>query len=148
MYYKGTYEHTLDAKGRVFIPAKFREGLGEEFVVCKGFFDPCLYVFSNEEFENFSAKLDELPFADEDALTLQRDLYATASDVAGDKQGRALIPAALRDYAGLDKDVVIVGVRTHVEIWDQQSWSESRAHSDTGALKAAIRNLRAQGVKL
>lgn len=148
MYFKGTYEHTMDTKGRVFIPAKFREGLGEEFVVCKGFFDPCLYIFSNEEFENFSAKLDDLPFADEDALTLQRELYANASDVSVDKQGRILVPASLREHASLQKEAVIVGVRTHVEIWDQQTWKQDRQRSDTSALKAAVRNLRAQGVKL
>lgn len=146
MYFKGIYEHTMDAKGRVFIPAKFREGLGDEFVLCKGFFDRCLYVFSNQEFEELSAKLDDLPFADEDALIIQRELYANACDVAVDKQGRVLVPAGLREYAQLTKDTVIVGVRTHVEIWQPELWKNSQG--DAGSFRTAVRNLRAQGVKI
>ena len=146
MYFKGEYEHTIDAKGRVFVPAKFREGLGEEFVVCKGFFDECLYVFSNEEFEEFSDKLNELSFTNEDAQIIERELYTNAVDVSADKQGRALIPQKLRSFAKIDKEVSIVGVRNHIEIWDKEKWNNRSV--DSNALRAAIRNLRASGVKI
>ncbi|NLG36648.1 MAG: division/cell wall cluster transcriptional repressor MraZ [Clostridiales bacterium] len=146
MYFKGTYEHTMDIKGRIFIPAKFREGLGEDFVVCKGFFEPCLYIYSNEEFQNLSSKLDNLPFANKDAMRLQRELYANASDVTVDKQGRILIPSPLREHAHLEKEAVVAGVRTHVEIWDPELWKREREQSP--GIESYTENLRNQGVML
>ena len=146
MYFKGEYEHSVDVKGRIFIPSKFREGLGESFVVCKWFFSPCLYGFSEGEFENLSARLDSLPFADEDAEILQRELYSSAVDVDVDKQGRILLSAGLRQYANLEKEALILGVRTHVEIWNRSTWRSRDVDSD--AMRTAIRNLRAQGIKI
>jgi MraZ protein len=146
LLFKGEYEHTVDDKNRAFIPKKFRAGLGESFVICKGFFDNCLYIFSDEEFEKFSEKLEDLPYTDEDAMMVQRELYANAADVELDKQGRIVIPQKLRDYAKIEKEVSIVGVRTHIEIWNKQLWQEKTA--DPTRLRGAFRNLRAQGVKI
>jgi MraZ protein len=146
MIFKGEYEHTIDTKGRMFIPAKFREGLGDSFVVFKWLFDNCLYVMSNDEFENFSASLDQIPLADEDAAMVQRKLYSSACDVDLDAQKRVLIPADLRKYAGLEKDVAVVGVRTHVELWDLDTWRSKT--TDTEAIRGAIRNLRESGYKI
>ncbi len=146
MLFKGEYEHTVDDKNRAFIPSKFREGLGGSFVICKGFFDNCLYVFPDEEFEKFSEKLEDLPFTDEDSMMVQRELYSNAADVELDKQGRIVIPQKLRDFAKIEREVSIVGVRTHIEIWNKDLWNEKT--SDPNALKDALRNLRALGVKI
>jgi MraZ protein len=145
MLFKGEYEHSIDPKGRVFIPAKFREGLGDSFVVCKWFFAPCLYVFSDEEFESLSSRLDDLPFADEDASIIQTELYANAMDVEVDKQGRILLSSSLREYAQLEKEVVVIGARRHVEIWDKATWKSRRVDSDR--LREAVQNLRNQGIR-
>lgn len=143
MFFKGEYEHTIDTKGRVFIPAKFREGLGEEFVVCKGLFDDCLYVYSNQEFENLSNTLiDGSSYANEDAQIIERELYSNAVDVQADKQGRALIPQKLRAFANLEKEVSIVGARDHIEIWDKEVWSNRSV--DRNVLRAALRNMKAR----
>ncbi|MDD3242846.1 MAG: division/cell wall cluster transcriptional repressor MraZ [Eubacteriales bacterium] len=146
--FKGQYEHSLDPKGRIAIPAKFREGLGDEFVVWNWFFDPCLYVQSNGEYENIARQLDDMSFADEDAAMLRRALFARAFDVELDKQGRILLPASQREYAKLDKDAVILGVGNHVEIWSRQVWQDKAQTLDTDMLRQAVRNLRAQGLHI
>ena len=147
MIFKGEFEHTIDSKGRMFIPAKFRDGLGDNFVIFKWLFDNCLYVMSNETFENFSAGLDQMPLADEDAAMVQRVIYASACDSELDAQKRVLIPLELRKYAKLDKEVVVVGVRNRIEIWDKETWT-SKTTSDPDKLRAAIRKLNDMGYKI
>ena len=146
MFFKGEYEHAIDPKGRMFIPAKFREGLGDNFVIFKWLFDSCLYVMSNETFDSFSANLDNMPLTDEDAQTIQRALYASACDAELDAQKRVLIPQSLRAYAKLDKDVVVVGVRTHIEIWDKDIYQSKTMNVDK--LRDALKNLRDSGYKI
>ncbi|HEX3026504.1 MAG TPA: division/cell wall cluster transcriptional repressor MraZ [Clostridia bacterium] len=117
----GEYQHNIDAKGRVFIPAKLRDDLGETFIVTKGL-DNCLFVYSMQEWRNLESKIRELPMSK--ARNLQRFFFSGAAEVEVDKQGRILLPLNLREYAGLGKDVMIVGSSIRAEIWDRSKWNE------------------------
>ena len=123
------YNHSIDAKGRVIVPAKFREELGESFVVPQGL-DGCLFVFPNSEWQNFEEKLKSLPMANKDARKFVRFFLAGAALVEVDKQGRILLPAVLREFAALEKDVVLVGVGSRVEIWDKKRWEDATSFDD------------------
>ena len=122
MFY-GEYQHTVDPKGRVIIPSKFREGLGDKFIITKGL-DSCLFVYSCTEWTNVENKLKSLPFTDKDVRAFVRFFFAGANECEVDKQGRILIPQNLREYAGLNKDIYVIGVSTRVEIWDKQRYEE------------------------
>ena len=117
----GEYLHNVDVKGRMIFPAKLREDLGESFVVTKGFGDQCLYVYSRPEWERLEERIKGLPMAK--ARELQRFLFSSASLVEVDKQGRILIPQTLRDYAGIKKDVMVIGASVRAEIWDRDYWN-------------------------
>ncbi|MEW6182592.1 MAG: division/cell wall cluster transcriptional repressor MraZ [Bacillota bacterium] len=119
----GEFLHTLDIKGRVFIPARFKEGLGERFIVTKGL-DRCLFCFPRSEWEATEKKLRRLTFARADARAFARLFFSGASELEVDKQGRILVPGNLREYAGLSKDVVILGVSSRVEIWAKEEWGD------------------------
>ncbi len=119
----GEYSHNLDAKGRVHIPSKFRDALGEGFIVTKGV-GGCLFVFSREEWNNFSSKLKELPISDVAVQSFTRMLFASANEGEIDKQGRTLLPQRLRDHIKAVKEVTVVGVNTRVEIWSKEGWDE------------------------
>ena len=127
--FMGEYNHTIDAKGRLIIPSKFREVLGDEFVVTKGM-DGCLFVFDNPEWQNFAEKLRSLPMIDKEVRQFTRFFLAGAASVEVDKQGRILLPANLRSYAGLEKDIVSAGVLNRVEIWDKEKWEKSNDIGD------------------
>ena len=114
------YNHTLDTKGRLIIPAKFRETLGEECVTSKGM-DGCLFVYAGDDWNAFEQKLTSLPLINKEARQFARFFLAGAATVEVDKQGRILLPAHLREFAGLEKDVVLVGVGSRVEIWSKIS---------------------------
>lgn len=120
----GEYEHSIDAKNRVIIPSKFREGLGEKFVITKGLEQGCLLVFPMEEWQNFEEKLKSLPFGSKEARTFSRYFFSSASECEIDKQGRTVIASNLKDYAKIEKDVVIIGVSSRVEIWSKEKWEE------------------------
>lgn len=115
----GEYQHTLDTKGRVNFPIKLRESLGDSFIITKGL-DNCLFVYSQEEWVSLKAKLDALPMSK--SRSLQLFFFAGATEVEADKQGRVLIPQVLREYAGLDKDIAIIGASVRAEIWDVQRY--------------------------
>ena len=115
----GNYLHTVDDKGRLFIPAKLREALAFTFIITKGL-DNCLYGYSMDEWKTFEEKLSVQPTAK--ARNISRFLFASAVSVTADKQGRVVLPASLRSFAGLTKDVVIVGVGQRIEIWDNEKW--------------------------
>lgn len=115
------YSHSVDAKGRLIIPSKFREALGDEFVVSKGM-DGCLFVYANEDWQAFEQKLTSLPLINKEARQFARFFLAGAATVEVDKQGRILLPANLRAFAGLEKDVVLVGVGSRIEIWSKEKW--------------------------
>ena len=123
------YNHTLDTKGRLIIPAKFRETLGEEFVISKGM-DGCLFVYANDDRNAFEQKLTSLPLINKEARQFARFFLAGAATVEVDKQGRILLPAALREFAGLEKDVVLVGVGSRVEIWSKERYLENNDFDD------------------
>ena len=124
----GEYQHTIDPKGRVFMPAKFREDLGEKFVVTKGL-DNCLFVYPNEEWQILEQKLRTLPLTSKEARAFIRFFFAGAAECEADKQGRILIPANLRGYASLEKELAIIGVSTRVEIWNREAWETYNGES-------------------
>ena len=127
--FMGEYNHTIDAKGRLIVPSKFREQLGNEFVVTKGL-DGCLFVYSNEEWQLIEERFREKPLTSKDARKFMRFFFAGATSCEVDKQGRILIPANLREYAGIDKDVVSVGVLSRVEIWSKDRWMDYGDYDD------------------
>ena len=118
----GEYDHTLDPKGRMIVPSKFREELGERFILTMGL-DGCLFAYPQTEWERFVEGLRKLPGTKE-ARQLQRHFMARAAEADVDKQGRFLIPAKLRELAGLTKDVVLVGAISKVEIWSKELWEQ------------------------
>ena len=127
--FMGEYNHTIDAKGRLIIPAKFREVLGDEFVVTKGM-DGCLFVFDNSEWQVFAEKLRSLPMIDKEVRPFTRFFLAGAASVEVDKQGRILLPSVLRDFAGITKDTVLIGVGSRIEIWSKDRWEGTVTYQD------------------
>lgn len=118
----GEYNHNLDTKGRVSVPSKFREDLGESFIVTKGL-DNCLFAYSKKEWETFETKLKSLPMTNTNARNFIRFFFSGATECEIDKLGRINIPLVLREYAGLKKDITIIGVSTRIEIWDKEKWN-------------------------
>jgi MraZ protein len=125
----GEYQHSVDEKGRVVMPAKFRRGLDDGVVVTKGQ-EHCLYVFPAARWEEEVTRLSRLPRTNRRNRNYTRSLFGGASDQELDRQGRIQVPTPLRAYAGLDKDVVVVGVADHVEIWDVTAWSRVSVEAD------------------
>ena len=127
--FMGEYNHSIDAKGRIIVPAKFRDLLGEHFVVTKGL-DGCLWVFPSDEWDTFYEKLRSLPVTKRDTRNFVRHFMADALDAEIDKQGRILLPANLRKAGNLEKDVVLIGTGPRIEIWDKKAWEESFEDAD------------------
>ncbi|HOQ16551.1 MAG TPA: division/cell wall cluster transcriptional repressor MraZ [Defluviitaleaceae bacterium] len=121
--FMGEYQHSIDNKGRLIIPAKFREELGDTFVITKGL-DNCLFVYPNSEWKIFEEKLKTLPITNANARKFVRFFLAGAVECNVDKQGRILIPNNLRNYSGIDKDVILIGVTNRVEIWSKENWDK------------------------
>lgn len=119
----GEYQHTLDPKNRVIMPSKFREKLGDSFVMTKGL-DNCLFVYSSEEWSIVEEKLKSLPMTNKDARAFVRFFFAGACECDLDKQGRIVMPNHLKDYAKIDKELVIIGVSTRIEIWSKEEWNK------------------------
>jgi protein mraZ len=138
----GEYSHNLDAKGRVSVPAKFREDLGHTFIVTKGL-DNCLFAYSKEEWKTFEEKLKNLPLTNMNARNFIRFFFSGATECEIDKQGRINIPQNLREYASLSKDVYIIGVSTRVEIWDKEKWDNytSPENMDLDEIASQMSNL-------
>ena len=133
----GEYNHTIDTKGRLIVPSKFRERLGDEFVVSKGM-DGCLFVYANEDWKAFEEKLATLPMTNKEARMFTRFFLAGAATLEVDKQGRILLPANLREFASLEKDVVLVGVGTRIEIWSKENWENMDADQDMESVAASM----------
>lgn len=121
--FMGEFKHSIDMKGRLIIPSKFRDELGESFVVTRGL-DQCLFVYPKEEWHRIEEKLKALPFTKKDARAFTRFFFSGASECELDKQGRVSIGNPLRMYAGLEKDCVVIGVSTRLEIWDSNTWKQ------------------------
>jgi len=121
----GEHKQKMDTKGRVVVPSKFRDELGNQVVVTKGLGENCLYAFSRESWEKVVSKLEELPMTNMKVRNFNRFFLAGASNLEADKLGRVLVSSALREYALLDKEVVWVGVGNRMEIWDVDKWKEN-----------------------
>ncbi|MGN0317635.1 MAG: division/cell wall cluster transcriptional repressor MraZ [Lachnospira sp.] len=142
----GEYNHTIDTKGRIIVPAKFREVLGDTFVVTKGL-DNCLFVYPNDEWQKFEEKLQTLPLTNKNARQFTRFFLAGAATVEVDKQGRILLPPVLREFAALEKDIVLVGVASRIEIWSKSRWEESISTYDSDMDEVA-ENMEALGFSI
>mgnify|MGYP002550715956 FL=1 len=133
----GTYEHSLDAKGRLFIPAQLRRELGDTLYVTMGI-DGCLAVYPQETWDTFTAKFAALPMSESVAM---RPLFANAAKCEPDSQGRIVIPAMLRKFAGLEKDAVITGVHNRAEIWSAERWQEKQEEITPEKMNAILKGL-------
>lgn len=145
----GSFEHTLDAKSRVFIPAKWREDLGETIILTLGVLESqatrCLFGMSAAQWQAFSEKLAKLPVMDVGGQAVRRRLYAMAAACELDKQGRILIPNNLRQIAGLDKDATLIGVGDRIEIWNPAALEGYSQQADA-AYDAALQHLALMGI--
>ena len=138
--FMGEYSHTIDAKGRLIIPSKFREQLGEEFILTKGL-DGCLSIFPQGEWKVFEEKLKALPLTNKNARTFSRFFVSSATSCELDKQGRILVPQTLREFAGLEKDVILAGNLSRVEVWSKEKWSENCNYDDMDSIAADMENM-------
>lgn len=129
MQFISEYNHTIDKKGRLIVPVKFREGLGESFVVTRGI-DACLFVYSSEEWQKVVDKLTEFRITNKKAREFTRFLLGGATEVEVDSMGRILIPAYLRDYGKMLKDIVLVGMGNHIEIWSKENYEGVMSETD------------------
>lgn len=121
--FMGEFRHNIDTKGRMIVPSKLREELGEQFVLTRGL-DGCLFGYPMNEWANLETKLNDMPLAKKDARTFVRFFYSAATECELDKQGRINIPSTLRNYATLTKECVVIGVANRIEIWDEARWQE------------------------
>lgn len=128
----GEFEHSVDAKGRVIMPAKLRDDIGEKFIITKGL-DGCLFAYSQTEWNNFEEKLKTLPLTNKNARDFVRFFLSGAVECEIDKQGRFLIPNNLRTYATLLKEIVIIGVGTRIEIWNKENWTKYSSNENISA---------------
>lgn len=144
--FMGEYNHTIDAKGRLIVPAKFREILGDNFIVTKGL-DGCLFVYPNDEWTRFEEKLKSLPLTNKNARQFTRFFLAGAAACEVDKQGRILLPQVLREFASLEKDVVLVGVASRIKIWSRERWDESMNTYD-GDMDEVAENMESLGFSI
>ncbi|HHY16768.1 MAG TPA: division/cell wall cluster transcriptional repressor MraZ [Firmicutes bacterium] len=127
----GEYLHALDNKGRMALPVRFRESLGPRFIVARGL-DKCLFVYPSEEWAQVMDKLKTIPINQKDARNFTRYFLSGATEAEPDKQGRVILPQNLREYAGLSKDVFILGVGSRIEIWDKDSWEKTKIDLEEG----------------
>ena len=138
----GSYDHTLDDKGRLTMPSKYRPYLEKGVYVTRGF-EKCLFVFTEDRFKEFMGTIEERSDFDPNVRKMSRYLYAQTFDVKLDRQGRVLVPAVLREYAELDSEVHIVGTRRRIELWNPKEWEKTMAEvtPNVGALAEKIARL-------
>jgi len=138
----GTHDHTLDEKSRLTLPAKLRRSFEGGVVVTRGL-DPCLVAYPRDEWTRSQSRIADLDTLSGEARQLQRAVYANAVEGDLDRQGRFVIPAKLKEYAGLDRDVVVAGVNDHLEIWDRAAWQRELSESE-GRTRDVAERLAAQ----
>ena len=138
--FMGEYNHSVDEKGRLIIPSKFREELGNEFVITKGL-DDCLFIYNNTEWKALEDKLRTLPLTNKNARTFARFMLGGAATVELDKQGRILIPQVLRTFASLDKEIVLVGIANRIEIWNKANWEAASNIDDMESIAEQMADL-------
>ena len=134
----GRFNHSLDSKGRVIIPARFRDSLGSPVVVTRGYDINCLCIFSKDEFIKRMTKLREIPASDEQGQKFIRYFLGNAEPCIPDKQGKILIPAHLREDVGLDKELVLSGMGDRVEVWSREVWEVSSSYQSTEEISASV----------
>jgi MraZ protein len=127
--FMGEFQHNIDQKGRIIVPSKFREELGNTFVLTRGL-DKCLFAYPMNEWRQLEEKLKKLPLTKKDARSFTRFFFSGAVECEVDKQGRINIPSPLRSYAELDKECVVIGVSNRVELWAQDKWNEYMEQSE------------------
>ncbi|HSR05013.1 MAG TPA: division/cell wall cluster transcriptional repressor MraZ [Proteiniclasticum sp.] len=133
----GEFSHGMDKKNRIIIPSKLRDGLGETFIMTKGL-DSCLYIYPKDEWQTFEQKLKSLPLTDKNVRSFVRFFFSGANEMEPDKMGRVLIPQSLLSYAGIEGEVVSVGMMDRVEVWSKEKWeayNESEMDMDAIAEK-------------
>ncbi|HLQ71765.1 MAG TPA: division/cell wall cluster transcriptional repressor MraZ [Bacillota bacterium] len=121
--FMGEFNHNIDMKGRIIVPSKFRDGLGDSFVVTRGL-DKCLFAYPMDEWEILETKLKKLPLTKKDARAFTRFFFSGAVECEVDKQGRINIPQPLRNYAALEKECVVIGVSNRIEFWAEEKWED------------------------
>lgn len=138
----GEFQHSIDEKGRLIIPSKFREELGNTFILAKGL-DHCIFVYPMPEWSRVEERLRQLSFTHADARSFSRFFFSGAVESEMDKQGRVQLPPNLREYASLDRDVVTIGVSARMEIWNKQTWStySNQAQGDYELIAEKITDL-------
>lgn len=134
----GSHNHNLDTKGRLAIPAKFRDELAGGLVLTRGF-DRCIALYPMAAWETLAQRINELSIADTDVRQFRRMVFSEAVDVPLDSQGRILVPAPLRTFAGIEREVVVIGVHSSVEIWSPSRWTETSGALDTSSDEIATR---------
>ncbi|WP_164215370.1 division/cell wall cluster transcriptional repressor MraZ [Virgibacillus sp. YIM 98842] len=127
--FMGEFQHNIDTKGRIIVPSKFREGLGENFVVTRGL-DKCLFAYPMDEWKSLEEKLKNLPLTKKDARAFTRFFFSGAVECEVDKQGRINIPQPLRNYAVLEKECVVIGVSNRIEFWASENWEDYFTESE------------------
>lgn len=127
--FMGEFQHNLDAKGRIIVPAKFREGLGDSFVITRGL-DTCLFAYPMDEWKALEEKLKKLPLTKKDARAFTRFFFSGAIECEIDKQGRVNLPANLRSYSKLEKECVVIGVSNRIELWSKEIWEDYFSKSE------------------
>lgn len=131
--FMGQYSHTIDEKGRLIMPSKYREQLGSEFVITRGS-DECLFIYTMDEWENIKLRAQEKSLNSKDGRRFMRMFYSSASVLEPDKQGRVLIPTLLREHAGLGKEVELIGCASRIELWDRTNWNNYMEDGDFDAV--------------
>ncbi len=138
----GEYQHNMDKKGRVIIPAKFRDQLGDQFVATRGL-DNCLFVYPMQEWSVLEEKLSSLPITSKNARTFTRFFFSGATECQLDKQGRISIPVNLRNFADLQKEIIIIGLSSRIELWAKETWDNylDSAENSSEEIAAAMEEL-------
>lgn len=141
--FSGTYQHSLDSKGRIIIPARFREELGSKFVLTKGL-DHCLFIYPAQEWAIFREKLKTVPLSSKEGRAFTRYFFSSAVECDMDKQGRLVIPSVLREHAKIDKELVTIGVNERVEVWSKAEWDDYNMspEMDSDAIAIKMEDLR------
>lgn len=140
LMFMGEFNHNIDAKGRLIIPSRFREELGENSVLTRGM-DDCLSIYPQEAWKAFEEKLASLPLTSKDARTFTRFFVSGATPCELDRQGRILVPSTLREYAGLEKDVILAGNLDRIEIWSKSRWEKSNNYEDMDAIAKGLQEI-------
>jgi MraZ protein len=138
----GEYEHSVDAKGRIAVPARYRTKLEQGLVITRSF-DQCLFVYPQEEWENLSLKLNALSFVQEEVRKARRMLFGNAFELELDRQGRILLPGSLRDFAVIGNDAIVAGMGSYIEVWSAEAWraNQEALTSDSTAIAETLASL-------